>query len=210
MFVVSSNFSRRVVSRFSRYRRALIRFRDLGYVKIVSDTLGKEVGVSASQVRKDFSVFGISGNKKGGYRLDELLERMEVILGKDRVHKVILVGVGNIGTALMNYRGFEKEGVDIVAGFDVDPAKLNSRGKVPVFPIDKIESFVRNHGIKTGILAVPAVAAQQVCDTMLSAGIQGILNFAPIRLKVLEDTVVKNVDITNKLENILCFVDGLG
>ena len=203
-------FNRRSISRLSRYRRALLRFQDLGYVKIVSDTLGKEVGVSASQVRKDFSVFSISGNKKGGYRVDELLERMEVILGKDRVHKVVLVGVGNIGIALMSYRGFEKDGVDIVAGFDVDPAKLNAKGKVPIFPVEELEHFVRNHGVKTGILAVPAVAAQQVCDRMLSAGIEGILNFAPIRLKVLEDTVVKNVDITNKLENILCFVEGLG
>ena len=203
-------YNKRSVKRLSRYRRALVRLKELGYLRVVSDTLGEASGVTSSQVRKDFSIFGISGNKKGGYKIDDLLQSLEKILGKDRVHKVIVIGAGNIGTALINYKKFEEEQIQIVAAFDIDPAKVNRKRKIPIYHLDDLEEFVMSNGIKTGIIAVPAISAQEVCNRMLSIGIRGILNFAPIRLKVWNDTVITNVNILNKLENIFYFVDGFG
>ena len=203
-------YNKRSVKRLSRYRRALVRLKELGYLRVVSDTLGEASGVTSSQVRKDFSIFGISGNKKGGYKIDDLLQSLEKILGKDRVHKVIVIGAGNIGTALINYKRFEEEQIQIVAAFDIDPAKVNRKRKIPIYHLDDLEEFVMSNGIKTGIIAVPAISAQEVCNRMLSIGIRGILNFAPIRLKVWNETVITNVNILNKLENIFYFVDGFG
>jgi redox-sensing transcriptional repressor len=203
-------FNRKSVTRLSRYRRALLRFKDLGYTRIISATLGEDVGVTASQVRKDFSTFGISGNKKGGYQIDSLLESLRNILGKNRIHNIILVGVGNIGTALLNYKGFEKEGIQIVAGFDIDRAKIQRANKIPVLPLEDMEEFVRENRITTGIISVPAISAQEVCNKMVSAGICGILNFSPRRLKVKKNVVITNVNILSKLESIFYFVDGFG
>src|SRR4030042_1213258 len=194
--------NKKSVSRLSRYRRALQTFKELGYTKIISTTLGEATGATSSQVRKDFSAFGLSGYKKGGYHIEELL-------GKDRVHKIVLVGIGNIGTALINYKAFEDEGMKVVAGFDIDPVKLNRKLDIPLYHIDQLKAFVEENAIRIGVIAVPSISAQKVCEGMLSAGIKGILNFAPIRLKVNEDTVITNVNILGKLENVLFFVHGL-
>src|SRR4030042_6121174 len=125
--------NKKSVSRLSRYRRALQTFKELGYTKIISTTLGEAAGATSSQVRKDFSAFGLSGYKKGGYHIEELLGKIDRILGKDRVHKIVLVGIGNIGTALINYKAFEDEGMKVVAGFDIDPVKLNRKLDIPLY-----------------------------------------------------------------------------
>jgi redox-sensing transcriptional repressor len=182
----------------------------LGYSRVISTSLGSEVGVAPSQVRKDFSVFGISGNKKGGYNIEKVLLKLEAILGKNRVREVIVVGCGNIGQALINYREFVNEGIHILAGFDMDPSKWNASAPIPVLPMDEMEGFIREHGVKAAILAVPDISAQQVCDDLVEAGIEGVLSFAPIRLKVDDDVVVNYVNIYTKLENLLYFVDGFG
>ena len=193
------------IKRLSRYRQAIIKLQELGYNRITSTVLGDKVGVSASQVRKDFSRFYITGKRKGGYVIEDSLARLEKILGKDRVHKLILAGIGNIGRALINYNGFNREGIEIIAGFDIDSSK-QKKMKIPVYPVDKMSDYIKSHRVKIGILAVPEVAAQQVCDTMISAGIKGILNFAPVRLIAEESVVVQYVNIQNKLENIFYFV----
>jgi len=199
--------SKNCIIRLSRYKNALYRFKAMGLVKIFSDTLGETVGVTSSQVRKDFSLFGISGNKRGGYNLDDLIEKLQNILGKDRVQEVIVVGLGNIGTALINYGGFEKEGIRIVAGFDIDPSKCRKTGIIPVFPLKELDSFIKNKGIKMGIIAVPEIAAQEVLDIMISAGVKGVLNFAPIRLKSPVEMVINNVNLELELENLIYFVN---
>lgn len=179
----------------------------MGFVKVFSDNLADAIGVNSTQVRKDFSMFGISGHKRGGYNVDELLVELNAILGKDRVHEVIVAGAGHIGRAMMNYPGFEKEKMRISCVFDIDPGKLDPEGKIPVMHIDRMRTFVRERGIKVGIIAVPDIAAQQVLDTMISAGIKGVLNFAPISLKGDEDTVVNNVNLALELETIIYFVN---
>jgi len=197
------------IIRLSRYKNALFRLKEMGFIKVFSDNLADAIGVTASQVRKDFSLFGISGNKKGGYQIDELLEKLNTILGKDRMQNVIVAGAGNIGSALMKYAGFEKEGIRIAAGFDIDHAKFSKAGSTEVLPLEDLPDFVRKHGISIGIIAVPDVAAQAVADVMVRSGIKGILNFAPIRLRAPEDVVVNNVNLEHELENVIYFVNVL-
>jgi redox-sensing transcriptional repressor len=197
------------IIRLSRYKNSLYRLKTLGFVKVFSDNLADAIGVTAEQVRKDFSLFGISGNKRGGYQVDALIEKLNSILGKDRMQKVIVVGSGHIGTALTKYRGFEKEGIKIVTAFDIDPVKHARECDVPVLPLEELKDFVRANEIKIGIIAVPDIAAQQVVDMMLQAGIRGILNFAPIRLRIPEDIVVNNVNLELELENVIYFVNTL-
>ncbi len=197
------------VARLSRYKSALNRFKTLGFVKVFSDNLADAVGATSSQVRKDFSVFGISGSKRGGYKIDELIEKINNILGKNEVQQVIIVGAGNIGSALMNFKGFEKEGMKIVACFDTDPTKVNRLGNIQVLPIEELKSFVLNNKIKIGIIAVPDNAAPGVMEALLEAGIKGVLNFAPIQLKAPEECVVNNVNIESELENVIYYVNAL-
>jgi len=195
------------VIRLSRYKNALYRLQALGFVKVFSDNLADSVGVTSSQVRKDFSIFGICGNKKGGYQIDALLEKINSILGKDRLQKVVVVGAGHIGSALMRYRGFEKEGIKIVAGFDIDPAKISRNNPVPVLPLEEARAFIKSNSVKIAIITVPDIAAQQATDLLCACGIKGILNFAPLQLKAGEDCVVNNVNLAIELENLVYFMN---
>jgi redox-sensing transcriptional repressor len=197
----------RTIIRLCRYKNALVRFKKLGFVKVFSDNLADAIGVTPSQVRKDFSMFAISGNKRGGYKVDELLENIYRILGKDKMHEVIVVGAGNIGLALMKYKGFEKENMKIAAAFDIDPAKSQPSIDIPLLPLEELADFIKENGIKIGIIAVPDIAAQHIADLMISSGIRGILNFAPIQIRGREDTVINNVNLELELENIIYFVN---
>ncbi|MBN1781458.1 redox-sensing transcriptional repressor Rex [bacterium] len=197
--------NKKCVSRLSRYRKALLRFKNLGFVKVFSDTLGDATGVTPAQVRKDFSLFGMVGKKRGGYEIDALLEKMQVILGKDQIHKVIVVGVGNIGRALIQYKPFEKDGISIAAGFDIDPVKINPKAQVPIYPMQDLKSYIRKKKIEIAILAVSEIAAQEACDLLVDAGITGILNFAPIRLQPLGDVEINTVNLQMELENLIYF-----
>lgn len=168
------------IIRLSRYKNALVRFKSLGFIKIFSEYLADAVGGTSAQVRKDFSLFGISGNKRGGYQIDALIAKLNSILGKNEVQKVVLVGAGQLGSALMRYNTFEKEGIHIVAAFDIDPAKLNAKSATPILPIDEMARFIQHNAVKIAILSVPDSAAQQTLDILIRAGIKGVLNFAPI------------------------------
>jgi redox-sensing transcriptional repressor len=195
------------IIRLSRYKNALYRLKALNFVKVFSDNLGDAVGATPSQVRKDFSLFGIPGNKRGGYQVDELIDQLNRILGKDKPQEFVLTGLGNIGRALLNYKGFEKSGIQIVAAFDIDPAKVDPAGIVPVLPMERFREFVTDRGIKLGIISVPDFAAQQLLELMVSSGIKGILNFAPIRLKSTDGIVINNINLETELENVIYFVN---
>ena len=136
------------ISRLSRYRKALMKLRDLGFVNVFSDTLGEAVGVSAAQVRKDFSLFGITGHRRGGYHIDDLIDDLQRILGMDHPNDVIIAGIGNLGKALIEYKGFGKEGIHIVAGFEVDPSKIKKKINIPVYPLDMLKEYVEKNKIK--------------------------------------------------------------
>ncbi|MEI7905365.1 MAG: redox-sensing transcriptional repressor Rex [Candidatus Firestonebacteria bacterium] len=195
--------SKNCIVRLCRYRRCLKDLKELGYVKVFSDNLGEATGVTAAQVRKDFSLFGISGNKKGGYVIDNLIERINNILGKDEVQKVILVGTGNLGSALLKYKGFEKEDIQITAAFDADSAKQIKTGNNQVFPVRDILDYVKQNRTRVAILAVPAAVAQEVTEQLIAAGIRGILNFAPVTLRVPESIIVSNFNLAIELENVI-------
>lgn len=199
-----------IVVRLSRYKNALYRLKSLKFVKVFSDNLADEVGATPSQVRKDFSIFGISGSKRGGYNIDELIESLSQILGKDTVQPVVIVGCGNIGSALMKYPGFEKENISIAACFDIDERKVDRAARSPVLPLGECRNFIRKHAIRIGVIAVPEAAAQKVLDMMIGAGIKGVLNFAPMRLRASNDIVINNVNLISELENVIYFVRTMG
>ena len=194
------------VIRLSNYRNVLKRLKKIGLARVFSDNLADAVAVSPSQVRKDFSLFGIKGNKKAGYQLDELLRRLNEILGKDELQKIIIVGAGNIGTALMHYHGFAEENIKIVAAFDNDLEKCGNRNLIPVHPLIELPNVVKKHKVEIGIIAVPENAAQAALDVMIEAGIIGVLNFAPICLRASPHIIVNNVNVRSELENLIYYV----
>lgn len=199
--------NRQCIIRLSRYKNALNRLKGLNFVRVFSDNLADAAGVTAAQVRKDFSLFGITGNRRGGYKVEELTDQLNRILGKDQLQEVVVVGMGNIGRALLCYGGLERSGIKIAAGFDIDPAKLDPQGQPPVLPLEDLIGVVQQRGIILGVLAVPDYAAQQVLELMLSAGIRGVLNFAPICLKAPDGRVVNNINLESELENLIYFVN---
>ncbi len=198
--------NRTCIMRLSRYRNAIVRLKALNFVRVFSDNLADAASVTAAQVRKDFSIFGITGHRRGGYQVDDLLDQLNRILGKDKIQDIILIGVGNIGKALLHYPGFEKSGIRLVAGFDIDPTKYVADASIPILPLEKIHDYILTNDIKIGIIAVPDYAAQQVLEMMKSAGIKGVLNFAPITLRESSDFVINNINLVTELENIIYFV----
>ncbi len=202
--------NRSCIIRLSRYKNALNRLRALNFVRVFSDNLADAAGVTAAQVRKDFSLFGITGNRRGGYRVEELSEQLNRILGKEQLHEFVVVGVGNIGKALLHYPGMEKSGIRLAAGFDIDPAKYAPEANPPILPLENLVEFVKARDVKLGIIAVPDYAAQQVLELMLSSGVKGVLNFAPICLKAPDGCVVNNINLETELENVIYFVNASG
>jgi len=191
------------IQRLILYRIALIHFKSLGFKRVFSYNIAREVGVSPEQVRKDFSEFKIRGNKKAGYDIQELLLQFDQIFEKDKEHNVILVGMGNIGNALANYTGFSNSGIVIKAAFDIDPEKSESEPSIPVYPLENLNSYVRSNKVKIAILAVPFAAAQSVANLLVDSGIKGIMNFTYANLRVPEGVHVIYVSLTNTLESLI-------
>jgi redox-sensing transcriptional repressor len=196
--------------RLLRYKNALLKLKALNFVRVFSDNLADAAGVTSAQVRKDFSIFGITGNRRGGYKVDDLIEKLSHILGKDKVYEFIIVGIGNIGKALMRYDGFIKSGITIKAGFDTDPEKHDTEAEIPVFDLAELNEFVVKNKIRFGILAIPEFAAQQVFEVMIASGVKGVLNFTPARLKGPEDCVINNINLVTELESLIYFVNVAG
>jgi redox-sensing transcriptional repressor len=176
-------------------------------VKIFSDNIADPLGISASLVRKDFAIFDISGSQKGGYLIDSVLDKIDTILGSDEVQEVVIIGAGRIGEALMSYKGFYKDGIRIVAGFDTDVKKIRTKGDIPILPMEDFPQFIKTHKVKVAIMAVPDIAAQQTLEIIKSSKIQGILNFTPVKFKSTDDIVINNFNIENELVNLIYFVN---
>ncbi len=197
---------RKTVYRLSIYLRCLARLRENGISTVSSEALAKAAGVKSTQLRKDLAYFGTFGTRGLGYDVGALSKRISDKLGTSRLQPVILVGVGNMGLALLSYRGFEKEGFEIVAAFDTDPRrKRDKQIKQPIHGMDELPNFVKEQNVKMAILTVPASVAQEVANHLIDAGIVGILNFAPNVLTVSEDVMVNNVNLAIELENLSYF-----
>src|SRR3954469_17966873 len=169
---------RKTVYRLSLYYRALQRALANHVDTVSSEALAKAAGVKPTQLRKDLAYFGTFGTRGLGYEVSELSQKISEELGTSRLQPVILVGVGHLVLALLSYRGFEKEGFEIVAAFDADPyRKRDKETKQPIFGMNELPVIVKKQNIKMAILTVPAVAAQEVANQLIAAGVTGILNF---------------------------------
>jgi redox-sensing transcriptional repressor len=192
-----------VASRLSLYLRELQHLVRDGHQRTSSSQLGRLLGFSDAQVRKDLAYFGHFGHPGIGYRCDDLIKAVRKILGTDRDWPVALVGTGNLGHALLGYKGFSHQGFRIVAAFDVDPARVGEAIEgVQVYHLDDLATHAVQQKIKLGMIAVPAAAAQSVADRLVAAGIEGIVNFAPVTI-TLPDTVRQvGVDLAIELEQL--------
>jgi redox-sensing transcriptional repressor len=168
-----------------------------------STQLGKLFGFTDAQVRKDLAFFGQFGHPGLGYRCSELVSEIRRILGTDRNWPVAIVGTGNLGRALLGYRGFGQQGFQISAAFDNDPGKIGQViERTPVYCIDQLSEVTRQEGIQLGVIAVPAPAAQIVADKLVAAGMVGILNFAPVTITVPDRVRLVSVDLAIELERL--------
>lgn len=191
------------VYRLSFYLRQLESFRRGDRHTISSRQLGEALGYSDAQVRKDLAYFGQFGHPGIGYRVEDLVHQLKKILGTDKISNVLLVGAGNLGRALLAYKGFLQKGFRIVAIFDADAAKVGKKiGDLPVRSDQDIASVAAELQIRMAMLAVPVAAAQSVANQLVTVGIKGILNFAPVALNVPGDVVVQSVDLALQLEQL--------
>jgi redox-sensing transcriptional repressor len=174
---------------------------------VSSEALAKVAGVKPTQLRKDLTYFGQFGTRGLGYDVAALSQMISDELGTTSLQPVILVGVGNLGLALLSYRGFEKEGFEVVAAFDIDPNRRRDKEiDLPILGMDELPDFVQSRHVKMAIVTVPAAVAQEVANNLVQCGVMGILNFAPIVLHVPEDVMVNNVNLAIELENLSYFI----
>jgi redox-sensing transcriptional repressor len=174
-----------------------------GRASISSSQLGKLLGVTDTQVRKDLAYFGHFGQPGIGYRCEELIAELRRILGTDRQWTVAMVGVGNMGRALLRYKRFALQGFRIVAAFDLDARIIGSKIEgIPVYDARQLGHVVRQQRIQLGMITVPAAHAQHVADQLVAAGIAGILNFAPVTLSLPSRVPLIGVDLTTELEQL--------
>jgi redox-sensing transcriptional repressor len=192
-----------VVGRVSLYLRQLELLQRQGAATVSSNQLGEPLSIKDAQVRKDLAFFGQFGHPGIGYHIDSLITALRRVLGIDRDWPIVLVGLGNLGRALLKYRGFRMRRFHIVAVFDSDPKKIGqAQDSLVVEPMDALRKAVVSHKVTLGLLCVPAEAAQRVADQMIASGITGILNFAPIPLSVPPGIHVVAVDLSVQLENL--------
>lgn len=190
---------------YYRYLKILL---DSGVTRISSNELSKAVKFDAATIRRDFSYFGALGKRGYGYDVKELMEFFGDILNQDNLASVALIGVGNLGQALLNFNFHQSSNARISAAFDVNPEIVNTiQSGVPIYSTDDLEKQIQDQRIEVAILTVPADVAQQTAKRLANAGIQGILNFTPLRLDVPKEVRVQNVDLTNELQILLYFIN---
>lgn len=189
------------VRRLSLYLRFLEEFEEQGVDTVSSEALATRGGTTSAQVRKDLSFFGSFGKRGLGYSVPELASRLRDILGLGKTYRVAVIGAGNIGAALVHFRGFEKHGFNVISLYDSDPKKIGRRRNGLVIRDQQgIEADIARDPIDIAILVTPASAAQGLVDRLAKAGVKAFLNFAPLQLRVSDDVVVKNVSLALELE----------
>lgn len=196
------------ITRLSLYSRALEQMRQEQIDIVASDKLAQKCGVNPAQVRKDLAYFGEFGVRGVGYFVKELLFEIKKILGLHRKWRLALMGIGNLGLALVSHENFAKQGYEFVAVFDVDPKKVGRRlpNGLEIYSLDEIQRVVKEKGVEIGVIATPADQAQATAHRLMEAGVKAILNFAPIQIKVPEGHIAENVDFTVKLDNLAYYL----
>ena len=194
------NVSMAVIKRMPKYYRYLGELVKNDVDRISSKELGEKIGFTASQIRQDLNNFGDFGQQGYGYNVKELHNQIGAILGVGKEYNAVLIGAGNIGQAIANYSRFTDIGLGITAIFDANPKLVGMRIRdVEIKDIDELKGYLEENHIDMGILCVPRINAQKVCDVLVNGGVRGIWNFAPIDLHVPEIVKVENVHLSESL-----------
>lgn len=196
-----------VVRRLPLYARTLAYLQQEGIKSVSSQDLGARINVTAAQIRKDLSYFGQLGKQGIGYKVDELLHHINRILGLSQDWNVALVGVGHLGQAIARYSGFGEKGIHIVGLFDADPNKVGTKfNGLTIRHINEIDAVVREHHVRMAIVAVSPDHAQEVVDVLVKAGVEAILNYAPVTVKVPEGVWVRHIDPVSLLHSMTYYL----
>ncbi len=192
------------INRLSVYLRVLQELMEEDIEVVSSEKLARQCSVNPAQIRKDLAYFGEFGVRGVGYKVADLIHQIKNILGLNRTWNLAMIGVGNLGLALIRYGNFVKHGYIFVAAFDVDPNKVGKRlpNGLIINHIEELEEVVKERNVNIGVIATPASAAQSVANQLILAGINGILNFAPVQIQVPDCCHVENIDFTIKLDSI--------
>ncbi len=202
------NISMAVIKRLPKYHRYLRELLRNDVDRISSKELGEKIGFTASQIRQDLNCFGDFGQQGYGYNVKELLNEISGILGLTKEYKMIIVGAGNIGQAIANYTTFEKLAFNLVGIFDVNPKLIGLKIRdVKVTDIDELVEFLKTTPVDIGVICVSKNSAQIVSDMMVTNGVKGIWNFAPVDLEVPEDIIVENVHLSESLLTLSCLMN---
>lgn len=195
------NISDAVIRRLPRYYRQLTELCARGVVRISSHSLGQEMNITASQIRQDFSCFGEFGQQGYGYNVEELRSEIGHILGVDNDHHLVMIGVGNLGHALLQNFPFSQTGFTVDAAFDVSPAVIGSNvNGVPIYSMDDLDSYIREHNVDVVALTIPQSVAQDTADRLMELGIKGFWNFTNIELATTQpDVKFENIHFADSL-----------
>lgn len=192
------------LNRLSLYLRCLRTLQEQGVLRVSSQQLADQFRLSAPLIRKDLARFGEFGIRGTGYDIEHLIDRLHSALGLDQQHPLVVVGMGRLGTALARYLGFNDATFRVVAVLDNDPAMVGQEvGGLTVRHTEELQEIVREHGVEIGVLTVPAEAAQSAYDALVDAGVQAVLNFAPVRLQLRPGLPSKSVDFRVHLEELV-------
>ena len=196
---MKKKISNAVLKRLPSYLAYLKGIDDPDTPYISATTLANALGMGDVQVRKDLAMVSEGGRPKVGYLRENLIEDIEQFLGYDNTTDAVLIGAGKLGQALMDHKGFEEYGLNILAGFDVNPAKESTEDGRPIYPMEKLESFCRANKVLMGIITVPAPYAQEVCDQLIKCGIKAIWTFATVHLEVPPHILVQYENMATSL-----------
>ena len=205
--VARTEIPRKAIYRLSVYLRCLHRLENNRIHTVSSEVLAKAAGVKSTQLRKDLTYFGQFGTRGLGYDVKQLIEMISERLGTKSLQPVVIVGIGNLGRALLSYRGFEREGFEVVGAFDVQSGRFPKEVPIQVQSMKVIPKVIDEHLVKMAILCVPPTAAQEVTNQLIEYGVMAILNFAPIVLSVPDEVTVNNVNLAMELENLSYFIN---
>lgn len=205
---MAKQIPRATALRLPIYHRYLRYLQNAGKKRVSSSELSEAVKVDSATIRRDFSYFGALGKRGYGYDVDELIDFFSKVLNHDRLTTVGLIGVGNLGHALINYNFRKSSNMRIGAAFDVDPDLVGTiQSGIPVYSIDELEEQIHQQKIEIIILSVPEDVAEPIVQRLVKAGIRGIMNFTPLRYNVPKNVRIQNVDLTNELQTLIYFID---
>ena len=200
-FVKKENISDAVIRRLPRYYRQLSELCAKGVVRISSHSLGQEMNITASQIRQDFSCFGEFGQQGYGYNVEELRTEIGHILGVDNQHHLIMIGVGNLGHALLQNFRFDQAGFTVDAAFDVNSSKVGTKvNQVPIYAMEELEAYIRGHHVDVVVLTIPQSVAQETADRIIALGVRGFWNFTNVELTTNQpDVKFENIHFADSL-----------